>query len=581
MNYTKTIMASFTLAITMTCLFANAQATGDAPGKIATDVAANVKWAGMPEDVIVGFGGSSTRFARDIPPVPAPQSNWKAAAWKGEKIHTQLLVASRRAIDRVQLVTADLRDTRGHKIPANNISVGFVQYVMTDEFKGGCGYRKSTDFDSSMVADIINTGISSEALSANTVQPVWLTIKVPATAIAGNYTGTVVVKADKEYVLNIKLDVIDRQLPPPSQWKYQLDLWQHPAAIARVHNIPLWSEAHFAAMKKYYTMLAEAGQKNITASIVNEPWGHQTYDDYPGLIKWTRKKNGSWQFDYSLFDRYISFVMSCGINERINCYSMVPWKIAFSYYDEAMGRDTVFTDAIGTAAYNTFWTAMLKDFTKHLKEKKWFAITCIAMDERPLSAMQSVIALLKSVDANWKVALAGNYHPEIEKDIYDYCIASALQFPKEVLERRKKEGKISTWYTCCTENFPNGFTFSPPDEHVWIGWYTAAAGMDGYLRWAYNSWTKDPLKDSRFTAWPAGDTYQVYPGPLTSIRFEKMIEGIQDYEKIEILRKEYSGKKQHAKLAELEAALAGFSIKNLSQTTASAMLAPASGLLNK
>lgn len=576
MNRTKTV---FSLALMMICCWAGAQSTGSGSPKQRNEPVAG--WAAMPEDILISFAGSSTRFARDLPPVLTRQDDWKAAAWKGEKIHTQLLVSSRRAIDKLEIITADLRDKRGNTISKQDISVGFVQYVMTDEFKADCSFRKSTDFDSSLVADIINTDLSSVALPANAVQPVWLTINVPATAAAGSYAGTVIVRADKEYILNVQLDVINRTLPSPAQWKYQLDLWQHPAAIARVHHTPLWSEAHFAAMKKYYTMLANAGQKSITASIVNEPWGHQTYDDYPSLIQWTKKKNGGWQFDYSLFDRYVSFVMSCGIRGRINCYSMVPWKIAFRYYDEALGRDTVFTDAIGTPAYNRFWTTMLTDFTKHLKKKKWFAITCIAMDERPMPAMQSVIALLKSIDVNWKVALAGNYHPEIEKDIFDYSIASALQFPPETLARRKKEGKISTWYTCCAEHFPNGFTFSPPDEHTWMGWYTAAAGMNGYLRWAYNSWPKDPLHDSRFTAWPAGDTYQVYPGPLTSIRFEKMIEGIQDYEKIEILRKEYRSKKQNGKSAELETALKNFSIKSLSQTSATDMLAPVSGLLDK
>jgi hypothetical protein len=61
-------------------------------------------------------------------------------------------------------------------------------------------------------------------------------------------------------------------------------------------------------------------------------------------------------------------------------------------------------------------------------------------------------------------------------------------------------------------------------------------GFDGFLRWAYNSWVEDPLKDSRFRTWPAGDTYFVYPGPRSSIRFEKLKEGIQDYEKIRIVQ---------------------------------------------
>ncbi|MCH5598185.1 DUF4091 domain-containing protein [Niabella ginsengisoli] len=240
----------------------------------------------------------------------------------------------------------------------------------------------------------------------------------------------------------------------------------------------------------------------------------------------------------------------------------------------------VSTDAIGSDGYNDFWRTMLVDFTKHLKEKKWFEKTYIAMDERPMAAMQSVIRLLKSVDKDWKIALAGEYHQEIEKDINNYCIASKWKFPDDVLASRKQQGKVSTWYTCCVEKYPNAFTFSPPAEMVWMGWYTAATGMEGYLRWAYNSWPSSPLNDSRFTAWPSGDTYLVYPGPLTSIRFEKIIEGIQDYEKINILRKEYSDKGDTKKMQQLEEALKQFQIPALSKTSAKDMLGKTRHLLN-
>src|SRR5690606_9897614 len=118
----------------------------------------------------------------------------------------------------------------------------------------------------------------------------------------------------------------------------------------------------------------------------------------------------------------------------------------------------------------------------------------------------------------------------------------------------------------------NMFTFSPPAESVWAGWYTAASGFDGFLRWAYNSWTQSPLTDTRFISWPAGDTYQVYPGPLSSVRFEKLIEGIQDYEKIQQLRKLYIANNNASKLHELDEALKSFAIENLAKQSAEEML---------
>ena len=148
------------------------------------------------------------------------------------------------------------------------------------------------------------------------------------------------------------------------------------------------------------------------------------------------------------------------------------------------------------------------------------------------------------------------------------------------MQKRLQEGKPSTYYTCCTENYPNGFTFSPPDENVWIGWYAAAKGFTGYLRWAYNSWVADPLTDSRFRAWPAGDTYQVYPGPRTSIRFEKLIEGIQDFEKIRILRESFIQKNDTASLQKLDALLKTFDIQKLKTVPAKDMVSEAKRILN-
>ena len=273
--------------------------------------------------------------------------------------------------------------------------------------------------------------------------------------------------------------------------------------------------------------------------------------------------------------------MSCGIKERINCYTMVPWKMAFTYFDEGTGKDSVFTGKAGTPAYNTFWGTFLRDFARHLKQKGWFSITSIAMDERPLADMQAVISLLKETDPDWKIALAGIYHPEIEQDIFDYSIASKWKFGEQVLQRRKAGGMPSTYYTSCEEARPNGFTFSPPAEHTWIGWYAAAQGFTGYLRWAYNSWVENPAQDSRFRTWPAGDTYQVYPGPLTSIRFEKLVEGIQDFEKIRLLREEFTRTGNRAKLEELDNILAAFELQELDNTAAATMVSKAKASLHQ
>ncbi len=512
-------------------------------------------------------GDTHTRYSAAAPVAPAPGQSWEASAWKGERIHTQLLLRVSKPVTALPVTVTDLQGAGGSKIPASAVTVGVVREVWTDVFGPGCGFRKPGQYDSSLVADQIDTEL--RVTDTGRTHSLWVSLQVPAATGGGEYRGKIRV-LDQE--IPVRVMVQEQVLPPAGEWSFDLDLWQHPAAIARVHGLNLWSEEHFEQMRPYYQMLAAAGQKNITTSIVEEPWGHQTYDDFPSLIKWIRGRDGSWSFDYSLFDRYVQFVMECGISKRINCYSMIPWKTVVRYRDEALGVDTSITTPIGSPAYLATWVPMLTDFTRHLKEKGWFGITSMAMDERPLKDMQTAIALLKGIDPAWKIALAGDYHPEIEADIYDYCLASRWQFQPEALARRKAAGMPSTVYTCCVEAYPNGFTFSAPDEHVWLGWYAAARGFTGYLRWAYNSWPASPLTDSRFTAWPAGDTYQVYPGPRSSIRFEKLVEGIQDYEKIRILRAKWQQEGRQDKLQSLEGLLSAFEIAALAQRPAAEMV---------
>lgn len=76
-------------------------------------------------------------------------------------------------------------------------------------------------------------------------------------------------------------------------------------------------------------------------------------------------------------------------------------------------------------------------------------------------------------------------------------------------------------------------------------------------------WVKGPLLDSRFNNWPSGDTYIVYPDARSSIRFERLREGIQDAEKIRLLRDEFrnnSSNEAKDKLRRLDDALTSLNI---------------------
>lgn len=190
------------------------------------------------------------------------------------------------------------------------------------------------------------------------------------------------------------------------------------------------------------------------------------------------------------------------------------------------------------------------------------------MDERPMEAMKAAIKVIKDADPDFKITLAGNYHDEIQQDLYYLSIPYGQKFPDKVLRQRRERGQISTYYTCCTEPFPGTFSFSSPAEAAWIGVHAVAADYDGYLRWAVNSWTEDPLRDTRFRTWAAGDTYSIYPGPRPSIRFERLVEGFQNAEKIWQLRQLYRRNGQKGNLKKLNAVVGKFAPAVLSKDPA-------------
>ncbi len=547
-----------------------AQYYQELPNPVATDIS---QWSKMATEINVSFASDNVKYPKEkIPSIPS-KANWTVAAWKGEKVHTQLLIWGKKNIPAASFQLSELVSSTGKRISVKNIRAAFVRYTMADRFMDGCSQKATSRYDSFLVADPIDI-VTQLPVAANTVQPVWVSVEVPTNTVPGKYSGTITVNAIKKHILQVTVEVLNQVLPPPSQWKYDFDIWQYPAPIARMHDVSLWSDEHFKLMRGYFTYLAKAGAKAITANIIEQPWGldHVHFDD-PTLIKWIKKKDGSWQFDFTIFDRYISFMMDCGITQRINCYTMITWDLGFIYYDEASGRNKTDTLKPGSAEYTAFWKPMIEKFTSHLKSKGWFGKTAIAVDERPLESMQAIIALLKSVDPAWRVALAGDeYHPEIENDIYDYCLASYLDFGEEALKRRKAAGKPTTFYTACVEEYPNSYTASPPAENTWLAWYAAAKGLTGYLFWAYNTWIPNLLQDSRWKRYPAGELFQFYPGPRTSIRFEKLREGIQDFEKIRILREKFTKEGKTAKLKLFQEMLSEFQLEKLKTVPAADMI---------
>jgi len=378
---------------------------------------------------------------------------------------------------------------------------------------------------------------------------------------------------------------LPQTLPEPKDWKFHLDMWQHPSAVARIYDVEHWSEEHWKLLESEMKMLVNAGQKVITATINKDPWNNQCYDAYENMITWTKNADGSWMYDYSVFDRWVKLMMNLGVTKVINCYSMLPWNNELRYFDAAANMQVDISAKPGSKEFVDLWTPFLVDFRRHLKEKGWLEITNIAMDERSPQDMKTTLEFLQKVAPEFGVSLADN-HKSYKQYPYlkDISIGISATFEPEDLAYRKEHGLISTYYVCCSDRFPNTFTFSDPSEATYIAWYATALRLDGFLHWSYNSWVENPVIDSRFRTWPAGDTYLVYPGNRSSIRFERLREGIQDAEKIRILREQLalsSGNDVPAQFARLNEEVNKFNYDKVPPIPCSEMLSQGKKVLEE
>lgn len=514
----------------------------EAADPVALTAEQSAQWDNVSGKLNAAWGSTDFQYQRSLVPSEVSTEPYRLTVWKGERASALIMLWSAEAKAGVECKVGDFK-AKGAKLPASIATTHFVRYTIADqktpEFMKTHRYKWGRT-PSKLAPDMLDS-LDRFDMAARTARPVWISLNIPQKAKAGIYKTNVVISSGSEkVVLPLELEVVNHTLPTPDKWSYHLDLWQHPSAVARAYGVELWSDAHFEAMKPLMKRLADAGQKVVTATVNKDPWNHQCYDAYEPMIKWTKHTDGSWSYDYQIFDKWVQFMLDLGINREINCYSMVPWNCELEYMDEAEGKIITVKAEPGTPIFKEIWTPFLIDFKQHLDKKGWLEIANIAMDERSPEAMQAAADVLMACAPEMGFALADN-HRSYKKFtmMRDVCVAIHHSVvSQEDIDMRREQGFYTTFYVCCHPSFPNTFTTSDPYESELLGWYNIAHDYDGMLRWAYNSWAADPQYDSRFGKWICGDTYFVYPFNRSSIRFEKLIDGIEVAEKVRQLRRD-------------------------------------------
>lgn len=465
-------------------------------------------------------------------------TEWCDTVWQNERVYNQIILESKDTdINGLNIYVTDMVAPDGI-IPAESIRLYKVGYVKGDAIPAVDSQPNPRT--NAYVADALTEILPTE-LVAGEPEAIWISVDVPDDIPTGIYSGAVNIAKGDDMLAKCEMTfkVTSHRLPDSGDWSFFLDIWQFPYRLINIVNgnggtIVPFSNAHFELLRPFYRLLADAGQKCITAYIKDGAFN-------PGetMIKWAKNADSSWTFDYTDFDNYVGFMMSLGIDRQISCFSLGGWNNSVGYSDMTQGgKYQTMSLKIGSPEFNEIWNIFLNDFRSHLLSKGWMDKTVLYMDENRNDDMRLIVKTIRSNGSDWKIGLSGRYiDADVEREFYNYSTIIGTTPSTTAIS-------VPIFYTSCSQTHPNNF-LTPENsvaEMTWMPWHAMALGFKGYQRWAFDNWFQSDPFDACDKLNTAGDFHMIYRSdntvnskPVLSIRWEMLRDGIQDYEKCRLL----------------------------------------------
>ena len=314
-------------------------------------------------------------------------ATWVGTAWRGERVYAPLLVWAGDGAwtGTLDYEMSDLTGGYGRVISRGRVRILYPTYVGADPQRRGCGgYERQDGVEPVYLADALSTAPPPVELPGEPFK-VWLVIDVPGDAAPGSYTGLFVVRApaltNSEVIFALNLVVQAHRLPPPSDWQFELNLWQHPEWALKHYNdahpdapIRRWSTGHYTLLEGAYRLLGDSGQKWVTTTLRDGAHGA------PGMVSWRRlREDGQeWRFDFAAFGAHVERLMGWGIGPRIDAFGLLGWnRDEIPYWSNQHQQARVLAAPVGSAAHTLAWQAFLPAFRPTLRTRAGLGrLTC-------------------------------------------------------------------------------------------------------------------------------------------------------------------------------------------------------------
>jgi hypothetical protein len=404
--------------------------------------------------------------------------------------------------------------------------------------------------------------------------PLWFLVHVPKGIEHGEYVGKVILRANywlQEYKvfekeIEVKLHVWDFELPEETH--VQSAFGFNPELVKRYHHLDSEVELR-QVLEKYYQNFREhritpynpmdpikveflrpEGVKNPTPDEI------EVKIDFDAFDRTARKYLDEWKFT--------SFMLSLqGLGGG-------------TFHSRWLGEIAGFKQ--GTPEHEAIFTRYVRVIQDHLEEKGWLRKAYVYWFDEPdpkdYNFVKEGMALIHRAGPKLQRMLTIHREPPPDAlfGYVDLWCPMTPVYDHERAEERRKYGERFWWYICTAPKAPYVTLFidHPAIElRMWL-WQTWKYKIEGILVWSANYWTsptafpnslQNPYEDPMSYVsgygrpagyigyWGNGDGRFIYPpkkvfesrekcfeGPVSSIRWEMLREGIEDYEYLWMLR---------------------------------------------
>lgn len=465
-----------------------------------------------------------------VEPPATPRMSAELSAARGEWESIQVAV---RADEPVEGVTAEISPLRSEAgaIDGEDVSVNVVGLVPVAENTEATPIEELIEAP----AEIPDPLLPYEPLD---LQPgrtrcFWFTVHVPRDADPGRYSGVITIGAGEAVAIPVSLTV--HPITLPEHRPLHMTNWFSARALATWYELESWSEEHWEMIARYARDMAEHGEDTIIVGL--------------NMIGIWQEADGTLSFDFQRFDRYIDTFREAGVDQQIELGHVGGRGEGGWSAPEMVFRDWNVQVREGAEpvelSKEQVTGALVHATQEHLRERGLLQQAMIHIADEPIPVnLDSWIEKSRIVhEAAPELRRIDAIHVrDCRGELEIYCPELGY-FDRwhEHYAQMQRDGLIELWfYTCCNPKgrYANRFIDQPLIKTRLLHWMNYLYDARGYLHWGPNRWHENPFEDPVRGDLPPGDAWLVYPGedgPLSSVRWEAVRDGVEDFELLWLL----------------------------------------------